>query len=252
MMERLKDEVAVVTGGAQGIGAAYALALAKAGAKGAIGDVADTGAVQASLEAVGGTTFCSRLDVTDPESVNEFVRLTEEKLGNISILVNNAALFSSLETMPFTEISSGEWDKVMAVNVRGSFEVAKAVVPSMRSNGRGSIINIASISSFVDLVEVAAYAAAKAGIFGISMTAAKEWARYGIRSNTVSFGVVETPMTEVVRSEKFREDILSRIALGYWAEPLEVVRPVAFLLSDSASYITGQNLGIDGGMNINI
>ena len=249
MMDRLKDEVAVVTGGAQGIGAAYALALAKAGAKVAIGDVADTGAVQAALQAVEGTTFCSRLDVTDPESVNEFVRLAEEKLGKISILVNNAALFSSLETVPFTEISSEDWDKVMTVNVRGSFEVAKAVVPSMRSNSRGSIINIASGTVFKGMPNFLHYVSSKGAIVALTRSLARELGADGIRVNCLAPGLV---MSEGVVSkgvwagEKLKANLSSR-AIQRESEPDDIIGALIFLASNESAFVTGQTLVIDGG-----
>jgi 3-oxoacyl-[acyl-carrier protein] reductase len=149
-----------------------------------------------------------------------------------------------------------QWDDVIDVHLKGSYLWTQAVGRTMierRKAGEkdtGSIINISSAAGRGGAIGQINYAAAKSGMFGMTMTIAKEWSKYGIRANSVCFGVVETPMTEVVRGDKFRDQILARIPRGYWAQPEEVVKPIAFLLSDAASYITGQHIGVDGGMHM--
>ena len=116
----------------------------------------------------------------------------------------------------------------------------------------GSIVNISSDAGRAGALGQINYAAAKSGMLGMTMTSAKEWSKFGIRTNSVCFGVVETPMTETIRGDKFREAILARIPMGRWAQPEEVVQPVCFLLSDAASYITGQHIAVNGGFHISI
>ena len=130
--------------------------------------------------------------------------------------------------------------------------MTRAALKVMQPRGKGVIVNNASVLGWRAQTEQAHYAAAKAGMLGMTMTAAREWGRYNIRTNSICFGVVETPMTEVVRGEKFRDGMLAQIPLGRWSTPGEVVKSVCFLLSDGSSYITGQHLGVNGGFHISL
>ncbi|WP_370205037.1 SDR family NAD(P)-dependent oxidoreductase [Pararhodobacter marinus] len=250
----LGGKVIVVTGAGQGIGRALAGLIADLGGTPVAVDL--NGEALEALKADIPQAHTLTGDVSDVDFAAETMAGVAAKDLHVTGLVNNAGITRPAMIKKMTE---SQWDDVIRVHLKGAYVWTQAVGRAMleqagggKNRNIGSMVHISSIAGRGGSIGQINYAAAKAGIFGISMTAAKEWARYGIRSNTVSFGVVETPMTEVIRGEKFRDDILSRIPMGYWAEPLEVIRPVAFLLSDSASYITGQNLGIDGGMNINV
>jgi 3-oxoacyl-[acyl-carrier protein] reductase len=155
-----------------------------------------------------------------------------------------------------------QWQQVMDVHLSGSFHFLQAVgchmLERQRSGGDGdndgtcAIVNISSDAGRRGTIGQINYGSAKAGVLGLTMCAAREWAKYGVRVNTVGFGVVETPMTETIRSEKFADTYRAQIPLGRWAQAVEVARPVCFLLSDAASYITGQHLSVNGGYTIGV
>jgi 3-oxoacyl-[acyl-carrier protein] reductase len=152
-----------------------------------------------------------------------------------------------------------QWNAVIEVHLTGAFLWTQAVGRTMLQRAKGggetnvgSIVNISSDAGRAGSMGQINYAAAKSGMLGMTMTSAKEWSKFGIRTNSVCFGVVETPMTETIRGDKFRDGILARIPMGRWAQPEEVVQPVCFLLSDAASYITGQHIAVNGGFHISI
>ena len=191
-MKRLDGKVAVVTGAAQGIGAAYAVGLASQGAKVVVADVADTSAVVAEITASGGIAIGCTADVTSNDSLNALVEKTEAEFGPIEILINNAAIFASLELKPFSQITEDEWDLVMRVNVRGPFQCAKAMVPSMRKNGRGKIINIASGTFLRGAPMFCHYVSSKGAIVGQTRALAAELGADNVLVNCILVGLTES------------------------------------------------------------
>jgi 3-oxoacyl-[acyl-carrier protein] reductase len=194
-------------------------------------------------------------DVSDPAFAEGAVARTIENLGPIHGLVNNAGI---IRPAMIEKMMLQQWADVMRVHLTGSFLWIQAVGRTMLERAKhgekapGAIVNISSDAGHAGSIGQINYAAAKSGMLGITMSTARGWARYGIRANSVCFGVVETSMTETVRGEKFRDQLLQKIPMGYWAKPDEAVRPVCFLLSDAASYITGRHLAVDGGYHITV
>ena len=194
-------------------------------------------------------------NVTDEAFATDAVEKIVERFGAIHGLVNNAGI-----TRPAMsdKMTLAYWNAVIEVHLTGAFLWTQAVGRTMLQRAKGgesnvgSIVNISSDAGRAGALGQINYAAAKSGMLGMTMTSAKEWSKFGIRTNSVCFGVVETPMTETIRGDKFREAILARIPMGRWAQPEEVVQPVCFLLSDAASYITGQHIAVNGGFHISI
>ena len=251
----LEGRTIVVTGAGQGIGKAITeLAIGLGGNVVALDMNAQTlGAVLESLQSdrVLGVVG----SVTDADLAARTVSDAVARFGAVHGLVNNAGI-----TRPamIDKMTAQQWQEVIDVHLTGSFFWTQAVGRHMLQRVKGgdtsggSVVNISSDAGRKGSIGQINYAAAKAGMLGMTMTAAREWGKYGIRCNSVCFGVVETPMTEVVRGEKFRDGMLAQIPMGRWASPEEVVKTVCFLLSDGASYITGQHLAVNGGFHISL
>jgi NAD(P)-dependent dehydrogenase (short-subunit alcohol dehydrogenase family) len=245
----LKGKVALVTGGAQGIGAAYAIGLAAEGAAVAVCDILDCSATVERIAARGGAAIGGIVDVTDPSAVQAFVARASEALGGLHILVNNAALFGTLSRTPIMEISSTDWDRVMQVNVRGPFECVKAVLPFMRAQGYGKIVNIASSTVAMGHPLLLHYVASKGAIVAMTRSLARELGDDGIRVNSVSPGFT---LSEAIRNNprytpEITEKLASARAIKRDQLPEDLVGAVVFLASPASDFISGQNLIVDGG-----
>ena len=245
----LEGKVALVTGASRGIGRAIALQLAAEGAKVAInfaGNTAKAEEVKAEIESNGGEALLVQADVSNAESVEEMVNKVTEKFGKIDILVNNAGITRDGLLM---RMKDSDFDEVINTNLKGVFNCTKTVSKLMIKQRSGRIVNMASIVAITGNAGQTNYAAAKAGIIGFSKSAAKEFASRGITVNVVAPGFIETDMTAVL-PEKVKEAMLKEIPLGRIGEPVDIANAVKFLVSDQASYITGQVIRVDGGMNM--
>lgn len=247
MAPRLEGRVALVTGAGGGIGAATARRLAEEGARVVIVDLAQEGvdATVAAVQAAGGEALGLLGDATRAADVAAWVQRITESYGRLDVLINNAGITRDAMATRMTE---EQWDAVLNVNLKGTFLCCQAVFPVMREQNDGRIVNTSSISALGNIGQ-ANYAASKAGLIGLTRTLALEWARYGIRVNAVAPGGTETRMTASI-PEHIREPLVSRLPLKRFARPEEIAAVHAFLVSDDASYVTGQVIFADGGASI--
>jgi NAD(P)-dependent dehydrogenase (short-subunit alcohol dehydrogenase family) len=245
----LDGKVAVITGAAQGIGRAYALALAQAGARLCVSDmVAPTETVEL-IKAAGGTAIGLVADITDEASVNSMVKQTMETYGTLDVLVNNAALFGKLRMQPFTEISLDEWDLVMRVNVRGTWQTVKAATAAMKQSGGGSIINVSSATVFKGSPLLAHYVASKGAIVALTRSLSRELGPDNIRINAIAPGLVMTPNVQGHDDWKRAKDaIVATRALKRDSVPEDMTGVILFLASDASAFMTGQTMVVDGGV----
>jgi 3-oxoacyl-[acyl-carrier protein] reductase len=242
----LKGKVAVITGSARGIGKSIAKKLGQNGATVVISDlaIADVSATVDELRGEGIDAFPVEVNVTNMASVEAMFDKVMEQFGKVDILVNNAGITRDALLVRMDE---SDWDSVLAVNLKGTFNCTKCVAKIMMKQRNGKIVNIASVMGLIGNVGQANYSASKAGVIGLTKSVAKELGRRNINVNAVAPGFIQTKMTEVL-PEKEKEKILELIPLGCIGYPEDVADAVTFLVSDSARYITGQVLQIDGGM----
>ena len=246
---RLQGRVAIVTGAAQGIGARYAAALAAEGAALVCADVIDAEPVAAQIRAAGGRALALRADVSSAESVRQMAAASVEAFGRIDVLVNNAGLFANLALKPFEQIEAAEWDRVMAVNVRGPFECAKAVLPQMRAQGYGKIVNIASATVFKGSPMLLHYVTSKGAVVAMTRSLARELGDAGIRVNTLAPGLTASENTlanPAWQGAVGANNIASR-AIKRELTPEDLCGTLVYLASAESDFVTGQVIVVDGG-----
>lgn len=243
----LSGRVAIITGGGQGIGRAIGLKMAGVGVAVVVNDLGETaGTVAREIRDMGGRSLAVVADISLPEDAARLVEEATAAFDKVDILVNNAGINRDQLLL---RMSDEDWDRVVGVDLKGVFLCTRAVLRQMSRQRWGRIISIASIVGIVGNPGQANYASAKAGIIGFTRTVAKEMASRGITVNAIAPGFINTEMTRRLR-EGWKQELRRRIPLGDFGSPRDVAEAVAFLASEEAGYITGQVLGVDGGLAI--
>lgn len=248
MGESLAGKVAVVTGAAQGIGRALALGLAAEGAAVVIADVDQAGATGTASRIAegGGRALATPMDVSDATQASETMLQAQERFGGLNILVNNAAIFPR---SPFLEMAEAEWDRVLAVNLKGAFLCSRAAARIMVEGQQGGrIINLASGAAFTPSLNGVHYAASKGGIVALTRALAIELSPHRVTVNAIAPGITDTAQPRIVYSDADLAAIALRVPLRRIAQPEDIVPAVNFLCSDAAGYVTGQTLHVNGGL----
>ena len=251
-MGLLEDKVAIITGGGSGIGRVTALTFAREGAKVVVADWNTEGAIETrnAIQAEGFEAHAVQTDVSDEESVMSLVSETVERFGGLHCASNNAALGAGFHATH--ELDRARWDRCLSVSLTGVWLCMKYQIPALLASGGGSIVNISSVSGIKGQVKQAAYAASKGGVIALTKTAAAEYAQRGIRVNSVAPGGIETPgMAAYLEAyPEIREITEQQHAMGRFGRPEEVADAVVYLCSDRSSFITGQVLGVEGGIQV--
>ena len=246
----LKEKVVIITGARRGMGKSHVLVLAKAGAKVVVSDISeeDCQKVVEEIEKGKGEALAVKCDVTKKEEVDNLVKKTIERFGRVDILVNNAGI---CQFKPFLELTEGEWDRTLNINLKGYFLCAQTVAKEMVKQKSGVIVNIASVASGqvgIGFPTLAHYCASKGGIIAMTEVLAVELAPFGIRVNAIAPGMIETPMIDPMKKDpKMMEAMLAKVPMQRVGKPEEVSNLVLFLASDVSPYMTGSTVIIDGG-----
>ena len=244
---RLQDRVVIVTGGGIGIGRAYALGCAAEGARVVVADIADPKPVVKEIEARGGQALAVECDVSREAETLRMAAEALNRFGRIDVLVNNAAIYAPLVRRSFMEIPVDEWDRVMAVNLRGLFLCARAVFPAMKAQGKGKIINISSGTFFKGVPHYIHYTTSKGGVVGFTRSLARELGEFGVRVNAVAPGLTMSGENEKTAGEDVKQLSVRSRMLQRAEVPQDIVGTVVFLCSDDSDFITGQTILVDGG-----
>jgi NAD(P)-dependent dehydrogenase (short-subunit alcohol dehydrogenase family) len=247
-MGRLSGKVAIVAGGAGGIGRVFAKGLAAEGARVVIADLAEDVAreLAAEFEREGHEGLALRVDVSSVESTEAMARATVERFGRIDALVNAASLYAGLERKAFAEMPVDEWRRVIEIDLTGTALCARAVIPAMQEQGGGAIVNMGSVNTHIAPEGRAHYSAAKAAVENLTRTLARELGPHGIRVNALAPGLVRTGLAPLVPDERYERTARER-ALRRELLPEDLLGPLVFLCSDDARMVTGHVLVVDGG-----
>lgn len=249
---RLKDRVAIVTGGARGLGRSFALAFAREGASVLVMNIGlsesdrnDLQETVGQITAMGGRAVAFEADVSNEQETLAMAEAAVKEFGRIDILVNNAAIYDGIKRKPFTEIDPDEWDRVMRVNVKGIFLAVRAVFPQMKEQNYGKIVNIASEVFFTGSTGFAHYVTSKGGVMGLTRALAVELGPHGISINSVAPGFTDTEASR--RLADIKKYDTSKTPLGRVGRPEDIVGAAMFLVSSESDFMTGQTLIVDGG-----
>ena len=248
---RLKDKVTIITGAGQGIGAAYAHRLAEEGAKVAIAEMNEEKArrVANDINVKGHEAFAIKTDVSKEESTIDLARRVREKYSSIDVLINNAAVFSTIRLKQIEDISIEEWDQLMGVNLRGVFLCSKAVIPYMKAQMRGKIINISSATVFMGKPYYIHYVTSKAGVIGFSRALARELGDWNITVNCITQGYTKTEIPRETTTSEQEKAIINHQCIKRAGVPKDLLGIVVFLASDESDFMSGQTVNVDGGDN---
>jgi len=244
---RLKGKVTIVTGGGQGIGEAISLSFSREGSDVLVADIKPKAAEKVSkeIEAMGRKSLSFNLDVSDGKQVKEMIKAALNYFGKIDILVNVAGM---AKKSSFENLSEDDWDRVIAVNLKGTFLCSQAAGREMIKQGGGCIINIASVAGHTPEVYTGAYSPSKAGVLLLTRAMAVEWAKYRIRVNAISPGAITTPLTDYVyNTEALKKTRAKAVPMNRFGRPEEIANTAIFLASEESSYITGHAIVADGG-----
>jgi len=245
---RLKEKVAIVTGSSRGVGRAVALAFAREGAKVVVNYSSSKGSADEVVDqimSIGSKAVAVKADVAKRVDAENLINSAIETFGRIDILVNNAGFTRPAMMLKMTD---EQWDQVLGIHLKGAFLCSQAAARHMVEQKSGKIINVSSVAGIVGTVGQINYSAAKGGVISMTKSMARELARHGVCVNVISLGIVETDMTEKIRTdEKLKEIYMNRILLKRFAEPDDITPAFVFFASDESNYITGQLLCVDGG-----
>jgi len=247
----LENKVAIITGSARGLGKSHALRFAKEGAKLTVCDIHDCGPIAQELEALGAEVLPLKIDITKENETAELAKKTVDRFGRIDILVNNAAALGGLEIpdfiKPFEQLAASDWDRILEVNLKGTFLVSKAVIPYMKKQGKGTIINISSTTAFTGSPVFLHYSTSKAGVINMTKTMARALGDFNINVNCIAPGAIMTETMRALVDSEAEKHLIERQLLKRAIKPEDISAAVAFLASDEASMITGQTLAVNAG-----
>ena len=242
----LAGQTVIVTGAATGIGQAFAIGAATQGANVVVADMNNADETVAAIEAAGGQALALRVDVADNTSVQALAAAALQRFGRIDGLVNNAAYFREVKLTPFEDLDPAQWDRIFAVNVKGVWQCCKAVMPAMREQKRGAIVNIASVVALAGQPGYLHYVASKGAVLSMTKGLAKECGPHGVRVNVIAPGFVITDATRN-RPVEWQQSFLKARAISREQRPDDLVGTALYLLSDLAAFVSGQTIVVDGG-----